>query len=328
MKKHGLLGVGNAMVDILTHSDDAFLNKHGLKKGQMQLADAEATDALYRQLGPTTESSGGSIANTVACYTSFGGKGAYIGKIADDQFGKVFRHDMQSIGVAFNTAALKGKTPTARSLVMVTPDAQRTMYTYLGACAELGPDDIDEDLIKQSEIVMLEGYLFDRPQAKAAFRKAAQLAEKHGTKIALSLSDVSCVNNHRDDFMELVDNHVNILFANEKEICALYKTEDFNTALASVRGHCDIAVLTLGSKGAAVVTKNETHMVPVAPIHNVEDTTGAGDSFAAGFLYGYTHGKSLPECGFYGAVAAAEIIQQMGPRPQKRPLSKLVPKLN
>jgi len=320
-----VVGIGNAIVDVLAHADDAFIAGQGLAKGGMTLIDPDRADALYAAMGPGIEMSGGSAGNTMAGIASLGGTGAYVGKVRDDFLGKVFRHDITAIGVRFSTPDATDGPGTARCLILVTPDAQRTMCTYLGACVALGPDDVDEELIAKAQVTYLEGYLFDPPQAKAAFRKAAAAAHAAGRKVSLSLSDPFCVNRHRDEFLDLVAGHVDILFANEAEICALYRTDDFEKAAAAVRGHCEIAALTRSEKGSVVVTGSDTHVVPAAPVARVVDTTGAGDLYASGFLYGLTHGRDLPGCARLGGLCAAEIISHFGARPEE-PLAALAAK--
>jgi len=282
----------------------------------MALIDAARAEALYAKMGEGIEASGGSAANTIAGLASLGGKGAYIGKLRDDQLGKIFAHDLASLGVAFKTPPLKSGPPTARCLILVTPDAQRTMNTFLGACVELGPEDVDESLIASAQITYLEGYLFDPPRAMEAFRKAAQLAHKSSRKVALSLSDPFCVGRHRAEFLELVKSHIDVLFANEHEICSLYQTEHFEQAAEHVRGHCDIAVLTRSERGSNIVTKKEMLHVAPSPVARVVDTTGAGDLYAAGFLFGLTHGRDLGTCGKLGSLCAGEVIGHFGARPE------------
>jgi sugar/nucleoside kinase (ribokinase family) len=320
-----VVGIGNAIVDVLAHADDAFIAGQGLAKGGMTLIDPDRAEALYAAMGPGIEMSGGSAGNTMAGLASLGGKGAYIGKVRDDVLGKVFRHDITAIGVRFTTPDASDGPGTARCLILVTPDAQRTMCTYLGACVGLGPDDIDEDLITQAQVTYLEGYLFDPPQAKAAFRTAAAAAHAAGRKVSLSLSDPFCVNRHRDEFLDLLAHHVDILFANEAEICALYQTDDFEKAAAAVRGHCEVAALTRSEKGSVVVTGTDTHVVPAVPVARVVDTTGAGDLYASGFLYGLTQGRDLPTCARLGGLCAAEVISHFGARPEE-PLAALAAK--
>ncbi len=318
-----VLGIGNAIVDVLSQTDDDFLSENGLAKGTMTLIDADQAEGLYAKMGPSVEVSGGSAANTIACLASLGGQGAFIGKVRDDQLGDVFRHDIRAGGVNFETAPKEDGAPTARCLIFVTPDAERTMQTFLGVSVELGPDDIDEDLISRSAVTYLEGYLWDPPLAKEAFVKAAKIAAGAGRKVSLSLSDPFCVDRHRDDFLDLVNNHVDILFANEDEITSLYKVENFDDALQHVRGHCEIAALTRSSKGSVVVAGDEVHVLDAHKVDKVVDTTGAGDSYAAGFLWGYTNGRGLAECGDIGGIVAAEIVGHYGARAETD-LAKLV----
>ncbi len=311
-----VVGIGNAMVDVLARTDDGFLTAQGLVKGTTALIDAARAESLYGQMGSGIEMSGGSVANTIAGIASLGGSGAYIGKVRDDQLGRVFAHDLRSIGVRFATPPSTSGPATARCLILVTADAQRTMNTYLGACVDLGPEDIDGALLEGAQVTYLEGYLFDPPRAKSAFRQAADIAHKAGRKVSLSLSDPFCVERHRADFRALVQHHIDILFANEIEICSLYETKDFAAAVAAVRGQCDIAVLTRSAQGSVVVTPREEVAVAVAPVAKVVDTTGAGDLYASGFLYGLTHGKALAACGRLGSLCAAEIISHFGARPE------------
>ena len=322
-KVFDVVGIGNAIVDILSHADEAFLTAHGLAKGAMTLIDAERASALYRAMGPAVESSGGSAANTIAGVASLGGRGAFIGKVNNDQFGGVFRHDIRSSGVTFETPSSEEGPPTARCLIFVTSDAQRTMQTYLGACLELGPEDVDPMVISHARVTYLEGYLWDPPRAKQAFIKAAEIAQKAGHKVALTLSDPFCVDRHRAEFQQLLEKHVDILFANEQEICSLWQTARFDEALQATRGKCEVAALTRSAKGSIVVAGDELHVVDAAPVTHVIDTTGAGDLYAAGFLYGYTSGKPPYECARIGALAAAEVISHFGARPQT-PLTELL----
>src|SRR6202022_2976203 len=289
-----VVGIGNAIVDVLAHSEDAFLAREGLVKGTMTLIDADRADALYRMMGPAIEASGGSAGNTMAGIASLGGTGAYIGKVRDDFLGRVFRHDITAIGVRYDTPAATTGPGTARCLILVTPDGQRTMNTYLGACVELAAADIDPDVIAAAQVTYLEGYLFDPPKAQEAFRKAAAIAHAAGCKVALSLSDPFCVGRHRADFRDLVDGHVDILFANEAEICSLFETDDFAAATAAVRGHVAIAALTRGAAGSVSWAGGAEHPVAAAPVSRVVDTTGAGDLYASGFLHGLTRGLPLP----------------------------------
>jgi sugar/nucleoside kinase (ribokinase family) len=318
-----VVGIGNAIVDVIAHAEEDFLAREALVKGTMTLIDAARAEALYRTMGPAIEASGGSASNTMAGLASLGGNGAYIGKVRDDFLGQVFRHDITAIGVRFETPAATSGPGTARCLILVTPDGQRTMNTYLGACVELGPDDIDPDIVAAAGITYLEGYLFDPPQAQNAFRKAASIAHAARRQVALSLSDPFCVERHRGAFRDLVDGHVDILFANEAEICSLYETDDFAAAAAAVRGHVTIAVLTRSAAGSVVLASGAEHRIAAAPVDRVVDTTGAGDLYASGFLYGLTRGLPLPICGEIGSLCAAEIISHIGARPEVK-LSELV----
>ncbi len=309
-----VLGIGNAIVDVLAHVDEAFLVRHDLVKGSMRLIDEEQAQALYAALGPTVESSGGSAANTIAGLASFGCDVAFIGKVKADQLGEVFAHDIRAAGAHFDTPMASDGPSTARCLVLVTPDGERTMNTWLGAAQNLGPEDIDEALVKDSTVVYLEGYLWDPPAAKEAFLKAAQIARAAGRKVALSLSDSFCVERHRDSFLELIEAHVDILFANEAEIKALYEARHFDDAMHAVRRHCPLAVLTRSGAGSVIALPDDVHVIEAQPVEKVVDATGAGDLFAAGFLAGLSRGLALPNCARLGAMAAAEIIQQMGAR--------------
>lgn len=310
-------GIGNAIVDVLAHADDAFIGRHGLNKGTMSLVDEVRAEALYQDMGPGIECSGGSAANTIAGLALLGARTAFIGKVSDDQLGRVFAHDITSAGVHFATAPSTGGAPTARSMIVVTPDAERTMNTYLGACVDLGPDDVDPAVIAASAVTYMEGYLWDKEAAKAAFIKAAKIAHEAGNMVSLSLSDPFCVDRHRDSFLPLVENHVDILFANEDELMSLYQTVTFDDALQKVRAHCKIAALTRSEKGSVVVRGDEVHVVDAQSVSKVADTTGAGDSYAAGFLYGLTngYGEDLALCARIGGVCAADVITRFGARP-------------
>ena len=311
-----VVGIGNAIVDILARTDDAFLDAHGIAKGAMHLVDEEQSKALYDDMGPAVEISGGSAANTIAGLASFGGRGAYIGKVRNDQLGDVFTHDIRSIGVTFNSARTTDGPATARSMILVTPDGERTMNTFLGACVRLGPEDIDPDEIGAASVTYMEGYLWDPPAAKEAFLKAAALAHQAGRQVSLTLSDSFCVDRYRDEFKKLIVDDIDILFANEAEICSLYQVEDFDSALQAVRQDCALAALTRSEKGCVIVRGDEVHVVDAHPIERVVDATGAGDLFAAGFLHGLTTGKPLVDCGRLGAMAAAEILSHIGARPE------------
>jgi sugar/nucleoside kinase (ribokinase family) len=318
-----VVGIGNAIVDVIANAEDSFLARESLVKGTMTLIDAPRAEALYQMMGPAIEASGGSAGNTMAGIASLGGKGSYIGKVRDDFLGQVYRHDITAIGVRFDTQVATTGPGTARCLILVTPDGQRTMNTYLGACVDLGPADIDPEIIAAARITYLEGYLFDPPQAQEAFRKAAAIAHAAGRKVALSLSDPFCVGRHRAAFRDLVDREVDILFANEAEICSLYETADFAAAAAAVRRHVAIAALTRNAAGSVILTPGAEHLISAAPISRVVDTTGAGDLYASGFLYGLTRALPLPTCGEIGSLCAAEIISHFGARPEVQ-LSRLV----
>jgi fructokinase len=320
---YDILGIGNAIVDVVARSDEAFLSRHDMHKGAMILIDAAMADKIYAAMPPGQESSGGSAANTCAVAAILGSRVAYIGKVADDQLGTVFRHDINAVGVHFPTPPLSQGAPTARCLILVTPDGQRTMNTFLGACVTLGEDDVDPALVAASAVTYLEGYLFDPPEAQAAFRKAAAAAHAAGRRVALSLSDAFCVNRHRAAFLDLVANHVDILFANEAEITALYERNSFEEAAKAVRPHVTLAALTQSEAGSLILTPNDTIRI-AAESTTVVDTTGAGDAYAAGFLAGLTAGKPLPLCGRMGSIAAAEVISHYGARPESD-LRKLMP---
>jgi sugar/nucleoside kinase (ribokinase family) len=314
---YDVVGIGNAIVDVLAKAEDKFLSEHKLNKGAMTLIDAPTAGRLYQAMAPAVECSGGSAANTMAGIASLGGRGAFIGKVCADQLGSVFNHDIKAAGVAFSTAPSKGGPPTARCLIFVTHDGQRTMQTYLGACVELKPDDVRMEQIQGARITYLEGYLWDPPEAKEAFRKAVKIAHGAGRRVALSLSDPFCVGRHRDEFLEMVENDVDILFANEAEITSLYQTSNFDDALQRVRQKKDrIAALTRSEKGAVIVSGDQVHQVPAEKVAQVVDTTGAGDLFAAGFLYGLTHGHNLASAGRIGVICAGEIISHFGARPE------------
>lgn len=316
-------GIGNAIVDVLAKTDDAFLATHDLSKGAMTLIDGDAAERLYKEMHDPMEQSGGSAANTIAGLASLGGACAFVGKVHDDALGDSFRDAIRGMGVTFDTPAATDSASTARCLIFVTPDAQRTMQTYLGACVELGPRDIDPEVIRNSKITYLEGYLWDPAAAKEAFIRAATIAHEAGNRVSLSLSDPFCVDRHRGDFLNLLEGHVDILFANEDEITSLYEVDDFDDALQYVRGHCEIAALTRSEKGSVIVSGDEVHVIDAAPVERVVDTTGAGDAYAAGFLYGITHHLDLHDAAHIGGVAAAEVISHMGARPAE-PLGSLI----
>ena len=312
-----VVGIGNAIVDIIGRCDDAFLAKHGAPKGHMRLVDPATLMALYTNMGPGIEVSGGSAANTIAGVASLGGKTGFIGKIANDEFGRIFAHDIRAQGVAFNSAAVDGAAgSTSRSLILVTPDGERTMNTYLGVSTHFTPADLDTGLIASAQIVYLEGYLFDSDDAKTAFRTAAQIAHAAGRKVALSLSDSFCVDRHRAELREFVQGGVDILFANESEIISLYETADFDAAAKMAAHDVKLAALTRGAKGSVILADGALTAIPVAPVAKVIDTTGAGDLYAGGFLYGLARGAPLEVAGRLGSLAAAEIISHIGARPE------------
>lgn len=314
---YDVLGIGNAIVDVIARCEDPFLAAHGLAKGAMTLIDEARAEALYAAMGAGVECSGGSAGNTIAGLANLGGKAAYIGRVRDDQLGKIFRHDIRAQGVAFDSAPAADGPSTARCLIFVTPDAQRTMQTYLGACVDLGPDMIDEAVVAAAGITYMEGYLWDKPAAKDAFRKAATLAHKHGRKVALTLSDSFCVDRHRADFRALVDQHCDIVFANEAELLSLYEVRSFDEAIGHLRGHKDrVFAVTRSEKGSVAFRNGEVFAVPAEPDVKVVDTTGAGDLYAAGFLYGLARGKDLGACARLGSICAAEIIAHYGARPE------------
>jgi len=321
-ERYDVVGIGNAIVDIISRCDDGFLSKHDLAKGFMRLIDAEEANRLYAAMGPAVERSGGSVANTIAGLASFGAKCGFIGRVAADQFGGIFRHDIRSQGVAYDTAPATDGAPTARCLILVTPDGERTMNTFLGASVDLSATDIDQAMIENSKIIYLEGYLFDRHQAKEAFRDAARRARRVGVKVALSLSDAFCVDRHRDDFRKLVREGADIVFANEKEITSLYQVNSFGQAANAAIQDCEMAVLTRSEEGSVIVASGETIEIPADAVPEVVDVTGAGDLYAAGFLYGLTRGLLLETCGRLGSLAAAEVIGHIGARPEN-PLREL-----
>lgn len=318
MANFDVVGIGNALVDVVAHVDEDFLRDQQVVKGSMTLVDSARADFLYGKMPPGVEVSGGSCANTMAGIASLGGKGAYIGKVKDDYFGRIFRHDLQSLGMEFSTRASADGPATGRCLVLVTHDAQRTMCTDLGAANLLTVDDLNAAVLQTSKVTYLEGYLFDRPEAQRAFVRAAQYAHDSGHKVSISLSDPFCVDRHRTAFRDLVAAHIDILFANEQEILALYQVERFDDALQKLLtlGHTEIACLTRGSKGSVIVSRGEVHVIDAEPVKTVIDTTGAGDMYAAGFLYGYTQGCDLGTCGRIASIAAAEAISHNGARPQ------------
>ncbi len=311
-----VLGIGNAMVDVLAHSSDEFLAQNGIAKGAMSLIDAERATQLYARMEPAVEISGGSAANTMVGVAGFGGRAAYIGKVKADQLGEVFAHDIRAAGVAFDGEMAHEGEPTGRCLILVTPDAQRSMNTFLGASATLTPADVKGDDVAASEITYLEGYLFDPAPAREAFYKAAGIAHVAGRKVALTLSDPFCVDRYRDEFRHLIDTEVDILFANEAELKSLYQTSSFDEGMQTLMRHCPVAALTRSEHGSVVLWHDEVHVISAKPVKKVVDTTGAGDSYAAGFLYGFARGADAQTCGHLGSLAAAEVISHFGARPE------------
>jgi sugar/nucleoside kinase (ribokinase family) len=310
-----VLGIGNALVDVITSVDDDFVAAHGFPRGATTMVDLDRADAIYADLPPAQEISGGSCANTIAGLASFGANVAFIGRVRDDQLGKVYTHDLRSLGVHFDVPPATTGPPTGRCLVMVMPDAHRTQCTYLGASTFIGPEDVDPEVVARAHVTYLEGYLWDQPSAKDAIRKAAAAARGAGRQVALTLSDPFCVDRHRDEFRDLVADEIDVLFANESEICSLYEVGDFDAALQQVRHHCRIAALTRSEQGSVVIAGDSVHILEAEPVDRLVDTTGAGDQYAAGFLYGLTHGHDLATCGRLGSMAAAEVISHYGARP-------------
>lgn len=314
---YDVVAVGNAIIDLIQAVPDSFLEEEGIPKDATSLIDEPRADHLTARLPDAVMAAGGSAANTMTGITSLGGKAGYIGKVADDDLGDRFRTAFRAAGVHFETAARKAPPGTARSIIAVTPDGHRSMNTYLGASTFLAPEDIDADLIRSGETLFLEGYLFDRDEAKAAFVHAAEIARAAGRKVSLTLSDKFCVDRHRESFKHLVAGHVDILFANEAEILSLYETHALDDAIAAAREACLLTAITRSAHGSLVVTRDDTVTVPAMPVHKVVDSTGAGDQYAAGFLFGYARGRSLAECGALASLAAAEVISHVGPRPEK-----------
>ena len=315
--RYDVLGIGNAIVDVIARAEDDFLSKQNMQKGSMALIDEDRAQAIYAAMGPATESSGGSAANTIAGVASFGARAAFVGKVRDDELGRVFAHDIGALQVAFETPQASDGPSTARCYIMVTPDGERTMNTYLGAAQNLRPADIDPKVIGEAAITYLEGYLWDPPHAKEAFRKAAKAAHDAGRMVALTLSDAFCVGRYRDEFLKLMrDRTVDLVFANEAELKSLYETADFDAAIAALKQDAKLAVVTRSEKGCVVISADGVKAVPAAPVERVVDTTGAGDLFAAGFLFGLANGRDHVTAGKLGALAAAEVIQHIGARPE------------
>ncbi|MBL8699544.1 MAG: adenosine kinase [Alphaproteobacteria bacterium] len=314
---YDVVGLGNAIVDVIAKSDDAFLQRHALAKGAMTLVSAQQSERLYSDMGPAIEASGGSAANTMVGVASLGGKAAYMGRVFADQLGQVFRHDIRAAGVEFATPAAKSGPPTARCLIFVTPDAQRTMQTYLGACVEFSPDDLDPAVIEGAQISYLEGYLWDPPRAKEAFREAMRIARAKHRRVALTLSDAFCVDRHRAEFRELIDTSLDIVFANESEILSLWQVASFDEAVRACQAHPRrIWAITRSEKGSVVIGDGLATHVAAERIEKVVDTTGAGDLYASGFLFGLSRARPLIECARLGHICAAEVISHYGPRPE------------
>lgn len=314
--RYDVVGLGNAIVDVISQTDDAFLAQWGIIKNNMNLIEADRADTLTKVSKEALETSGGSGANTIAGIASFGGRGGYIGKVADDRLGEVFRTDMAKIGVPFDTAPLLNGEATARSIIFVTPDGARSMNTYLGASVEFAPSDVDVEMVQAGNILYLEGYLFDKEVAKASFIHAAEVAHAAGRKVSLTLSDSFCVDRHRASFRQLIRNQIDILFANEEELLSLYETDDFDAAVELLRAETGLAAITRSEKGSVVIGDGEPIAVPAEPVDAVVDTTGAGDQYAAGFLFGIAKGLPLATCARLGHIAAAEVISHYGPRPE------------
>jgi sugar/nucleoside kinase (ribokinase family) len=315
--KYDVLGIGNAIFDVLVKVDEGFLAAHGMAKGGMALIDEARAAAIYRDMGPATEMSGGSAANTIVGLASLGARAAYVGKVRDDQIGRMYAHDIRAAGVAFETRPAADGPATGCSYILVTDDGERTMNTYLGAAQDLTPADIDAGQIAAAAIIYLEGYLWDPQNAKEAFVKAAGIAHQAGRKVALTLSDAFCVDRYRDEFLDLMRRRtVDLIFANEAELHSLYQTSDFDTALKQLRQDSTLGVVTRSEKGCVVASSDGVIAVPAFPIDKIVDTTGAGDLFAAGFLFGLVRNAGYENAGRLGALAAAEVIQHIGARPQ------------
>ena len=311
-----VVGIGNAIVDVLVQTDEGFLTSHDLQKGGMALIDEQQAEKLYQSSGPGLETSGGSVANTMVGIAQLGGRAGFIGRVRDDQLGEIFSHDIRAVGAKFDTPAATSGSTTARCLIYVTPDAERTMCTFLGASTQLEPEDLDLSMVKKSKVLYLEGYLWDSPAAKRAFIAAAEACREAGGKVALSLSDGFCVDRHRESFLELVNGHVDLLFANEVEIMSLYETDTIDAALEKVRGCCSVIAITRGEQGSIVLSEDQRWDIGIFSLGDLVDTTGAGDLFAGGFLHAYTQGESLQSCGELGALCAGQIVTQLGARSQ------------
>ena len=318
MSKFDVLTIGNAIVDIIARCEDSFLSDNDIIKGAMNLIDADRAEHLYSKMGPAVEASGGSAGNTAAGIASLGGRAAYFGKVAQDQLGTIFQHDIRAQGVHYETTPLGSAPPTARSMIFVTPDGERSMNTYLGACVELGPEDVEPQVVADSAVTYFEGYLWDPPRAKEAIRECARIAHESGREVSMTLSDPFCVGRYRAEFLDLMrSGTVDIVFANKQEVLSLYETEDFELALTKMASDCKLAAVTLSEEGAIILRGDERVKIDAYPVREVVDTTGAGDLFASGFLHGYTQKRSLADCGKLGCLSAAIVIQQIGPRPME-----------
>lgn len=316
MEDLDVLCVGNAIVDIIARCEDNFLVENSIKKGAMNLIDADRAELLYKRMGPAIEASGGSAGNTAAGIASFGGRAAFFGKVARDQLGKIYDHDIRAQGVVFGTQPLDRPPPTARSMIFVTPDGERSMNTYLGACVELGPEDVDSQIVAASKVTYFEGYLWDPPRAKEAIRNCAKIAHDNGREVSMTLSDPFCVDRYRDEFLDLMrSGTVDIVFANEHEAMSLYQTSSLEASVDALEADCSLAIVTRGENGSIVARKGERVSVSATDIAELVDTTGAGDLYAAGFLHGYTRNRSMEDCAHLGSLAAGLVIQQIGPRP-------------
>lgn len=313
---HDVLCIGNAIVDVIARVSDDFVARHGLVKGSMTLIDESRAEQLYADMGQAIEVSGGSAANTAAGLASLGSRAAYFGKVKDDQLGAIFRHDMRAQGVSFHTHPAQEGPATARSFILVTPDGERTMNTYLGACVNFTTADVDRSAVEAAHVTYMEGYLWDRPEAKDAFKLASRMARAAGRKTALTLSDSFCVERHRDSFLDLIRPGIDIVFANEAEIKSLSQAAVFDDAVKMIAQLCPISVITRSEKGCVIVSAQGVHESPAHPVSRVVDVTGAGDLFAAGFLHGFTSGRPLHDCARLGSLAAAEVISHVGARPE------------
>lgn len=314
--QHDVVGLGSAIVDIIARCDDEFITQQGLDKGTMRLIDAEEATRLYGEMGPAIEVSGGTVPNTCVGLASLGGKAAFMGKIAKDQFGSVFTHDLRAVGVTFKSEPVGGTQPTGRCLILVTPDGERTMNTHLGANTELSSAELDPDLIRGAKVLYLEGYSFDGPKAKEAFYEAAKIARDAKTTVSLTLSDPFCVERHRESFLDFIKGGVDLLFANHLELLSLYQTKDLSEAYGKLRKDCSLAAVTQSEKGSIIVTPDRMVEIEAEPVAKVVDTTGAGDLYAAGFLFGFAENFDYHTCGRFGSIAAAEVISHIGPRPE------------